>query len=576
MLQLPWDVLAMVCEELERRQDFGTLFNCSLTSKSLVYPALSGLYKIQHESPITNEDNDAEYARVQLLPPQAREDFRNRVKRKWALLWKSIVRSSLGATYLPYALYIKVLDLRNLVELLQDLWFRRIGFEFFFVDDMAKFLIHIDKLPPAKKTRTGGKKTAYTDADQQLILNAVGESITSFVYDSAVKGGFEAALEDIAGDISTVSLSRWAGKLSKLKSMTLWNGSALNSAVATSIASKCFGFNDLSFLYYIPGDDSMDSGDTRLASFFSSLRADSLESFGALDAKQIGPETILSLNHHSASLKSLKLLEMDIQGLKNLNLLKGCDKLHSLELTTARTASYVDLEATENDVFLEVIDWMGKCANLQDIHFALLSGPAILTHVCMASGLRLRSITVTDCSLVNNQNFHKALSHQTSLEKLTLTADPEGAFGDDIEVLVSSICQLKKLKELQLVNTSDFFSSHHITRLASNLLNLETFYFSGYDVGDQIWDAMAGLARLQSIYTFGVTSFTREGILKFIDMLKPSNRGLVLAILSQNPQYVMGEEDKLYIQERLAAKGGEKFEFVLYREEDVSGSDLSD
>lgn len=130
--------------------------------------------------------------------------------RKWALLWKSIVRSTLGATFLPYALYIKMLDLRNLLELLQDFCFREFGFESFFADEMAQFLVKQDIPPPskiAKKTRSG-KKAAYAQADLPLILDAVGESITSFVYESAVKDGFEAALEEIAGDISAVALSR--------------------------------------------------------------------------------------------------------------------------------------------------------------------------------------------------------------------------------------------------------------------------------------------------------------------------------------------------------------------------------
>lgn len=74
---------------------------------------------------------------------------------------------------------------------------------------MTQFLVKQDTPPPNKimKTRSG-KKAAYTQADLPLILDAVGEVITSFVYDSAVKDQFEAALVEIAGDISAVALSR--------------------------------------------------------------------------------------------------------------------------------------------------------------------------------------------------------------------------------------------------------------------------------------------------------------------------------------------------------------------------------
>lgn len=45
MLELPSDFYYMVCEELANRQDFGTLFNCALSSKVLVGPALLWLYR---------------------------------------------------------------------------------------------------------------------------------------------------------------------------------------------------------------------------------------------------------------------------------------------------------------------------------------------------------------------------------------------------------------------------------------------------------------------------------------------------------------------------------------------------
>jgi hypothetical protein len=42
---LPADVLLLICEELGNKKDFGTLFSCALSSKDLVNPALSWLYR---------------------------------------------------------------------------------------------------------------------------------------------------------------------------------------------------------------------------------------------------------------------------------------------------------------------------------------------------------------------------------------------------------------------------------------------------------------------------------------------------------------------------------------------------
>lgn len=44
-LQLPEDILHLICEELRQRQDFATLFNCAVSSKQLAPLALSNLYR---------------------------------------------------------------------------------------------------------------------------------------------------------------------------------------------------------------------------------------------------------------------------------------------------------------------------------------------------------------------------------------------------------------------------------------------------------------------------------------------------------------------------------------------------
>lgn len=45
VVELPGDVLVLLCEELANRLDFRTLFNCALAGKKLAMPALSWLYR---------------------------------------------------------------------------------------------------------------------------------------------------------------------------------------------------------------------------------------------------------------------------------------------------------------------------------------------------------------------------------------------------------------------------------------------------------------------------------------------------------------------------------------------------
>lgn len=45
------------------------------------------------------------------------------VIRKWALMWRSIILSTLDKTFLPYFSYIRYLDLEDLENLLRDATF---------------------------------------------------------------------------------------------------------------------------------------------------------------------------------------------------------------------------------------------------------------------------------------------------------------------------------------------------------------------------------------------------------------------------------------------------------------------
>lgn len=150
---------------------------------------------------------------------QARSDEQKKNVSMWALQWKSIIRSSIGSTFYPYGLYIRSLDLRNLEELLADSIFREAILENFFAGDMARFL-KANETPVKKKLR-GSKKHMYQRIDIPLVLDLVGESITSFVSAAATKKDASVALEDLAGNINTTSLQSWSGKLSKLKSLTV-------------------------------------------------------------------------------------------------------------------------------------------------------------------------------------------------------------------------------------------------------------------------------------------------------------------------------------------------------------------
>ncbi|KUJ11759.1 uncharacterized protein LY89DRAFT_654533 [Mollisia scopiformis] len=554
MLELPTDFYHMVCEELANRQEFGTLFNCALSGKILVGPALLWLY--------SSEGNDNDLTQNDTF--QGRLDAQKRTFLNWALQWKSITRSSLGNTAYPYCLWIRSLDLRNLSYLLEDNMFREAQ-ESFFAEDMAGFL----KAPetPMKLKVRGAK--AKKRLDIQSVLELIGESITSFISEAASQNRATVAVEDLSGDIRATVLPKWVSRMSKLKSMTLWDGGALNADVAEAITKSCHNFDDLTFYLCLADTDN------DLAAFFRGLRQNSLRSFAAISAASVGPQSLLSLNHHAQSLKRLKLDGLKLDAIKNLSYLQGCDRLESLEISDADGT--INLEATENDVYLEVVAWLSKCTSLRELLVRnFVSGPVILTEVCLSNNIRLQKLQVVGYPMVGNRDFHKALSHQSNLESLELRADPEGAFRDDIEDLITSISRLSKLKYLNLLSTSDYFRTQEILALVPQLQNLEELWFGGYDVTDDIWHSMANLHHLRALNIHAVTSFTSSGILAYISTLQDTNQGMLLSVMAQSPEHGLTEVEEVTIRLGIAARIDGRFEYTLYREIDSDAESFSD
>ncbi len=406
--------------------------------------------------------------------------------------------------------------------------------------------------------------------DVPVILDLVGESITKYVSTAANQNKATVALEEISGHINGRALPRWVGRISRLKGMTLWDGAALSESVATSIVNNCPQFDELTFFSSFKKDIDQD-----LSLFFSGLKKDSLRSFTALSADAIGPETLLSLNHHKSSLQKLKLDGLRSTAIKTLSFLQECVALEYLEIQDSD--GMVNLEATENDIFHEVISWLGRCERLRELLFRnLSSGPAILAQVCLRNNIRLRALHVDGYSLLGNQDFHRALSHQTSLESLYLKADPEGAFRDDIDVLISSISSLTKLRYLNLSSTSDYFRTSEILKLSAVLTNLEELWFGGYDVTDDLWRGMANLHQLRALNISAMTSFSFEGILAYISILKDSNQGLNLSIMSQKAENPLTDYEESVIRQSIVDKVDGKFDFLLFREVDSESESFSD
>jgi len=350
--------------------------------------------------------------------------------------------------------------------------------------------------------------------------------------------------------------------------MTLNDGGPLNDSLAKAINNNCPNFKELAF---------WDGGtDKAFAEFFGGLKADMIKSFNAFHAQNIGPETLLSLNNHSVSLRSLKLDGLVTDAIRNLSLLQGCVAIETLELRAIDTR--INLEETENDVFEDIVAWLIQCVRLRAILLhSFFSGPAILTRLCMSENTKLRRLEVRGYILRTAKSFHQAISQQTTLESLTLRADNEDSSRNDVDHLLMSISQLHNLKELDLSETSEeVFTNADIKLIASALPKLEELFVSGSDISDQIWPSISCLHNLHSLNILAQSSFTANGLLDYIWQLKPTNRGLSLWIGSQMSEHDLSEDQKTLIRDSISEQVGGKFDFILYRENESEYDSFSD
>jgi len=377
---------------------------------------------------------------------------------RWSLQWRSIILSSLGETAYPYCLYIRTLDLTNLNDLFDDPVFKRYFEDRFFEGGMS-----VLKKSPGATTRR-----PKLNINSVAVVDMVGELISKYAGDSAERNGGTAALEELSGEIQKDSLPKWIRRLPRLRSLTLWKGFVLNKIVADAIRDHCPDFESLT-LYYGLGAEL----DANLSYFFMGLRSNTLRSLSIVSYHDAGPHTFLALNNHHASLKHLSLGNLQGPALSSLYLLRGCTAIETLDLQDLDGRT--DLETTENDVFLEFISWLTSCKRLKNISLSnFFNGPRILTSVCLEDAIKLDSLHLAKYSLAGNQDFHRALAHQTSLTSLHLKGDAEEFFRDDIDTLVTCLGKLKNLKYLNILDISDYFRTSEIQLLALNLPKVES------------------------------------------------------------------------------------------------------
>jgi hypothetical protein len=355
------------------------------------------------------------------------------------------------------------------------------------------------------------------------------------------------------------ALVRWTPRLPRLQTLEFWDGKPLeDELVHASIYEHCPHFNSLMIYTWIS-----ENSDHKFAKFLGTLRPNSLKQLHTISDIRAGAETFLALNQHGESLEDLKLC-ISNDSAPFLNLLAGCTSLKYLRIEDYH--GQVDLEATQNDVFLEVIAWLRKCENLQHLVFPRLqSGAAIATPVLSEHNIHLTHIEMDNYVLKDHKTFHQALVHQqSSLTNLSLSGFTDEMFRDDLDALVDSLKQLHELRDLKLL-LPEILKDEHLITILSNLKLLEDFYVNGLELNDIILDSVANLKHLRSVTLSGISKFTVDGLLEFVSKLGVGNSGIRVTIDMADPETMLPEESVSMIRDCLVEKTGGTLEYMALR-----------
>lgn len=288
----------------------------------------------------------------------------------------------------------------------------------------------------------------------------------------------------------------------------------------------------------------------------------------------MGPRTILALGSHTETLTKLVLTNLPMEAIAQLPSLGRMSALEHLVLTDSRpTVPDDSFEKT----LAAVAEWLHQCQKLRHLQlrdFMSTQDIDLLAKALCNDGIRLESLQMRCYSTDREQDFYDALTHQgPSLKSLTLQRRRHhlGMLEDG---LLHAICQLTELRDLDLKEVSETYSSDHIMLLIPCLTKLELFSIHGSGLGDEIWPYFRTLHNLRFLAIHGESHFTAEGLLDFISQLGPNNHSFYLSITSAAAETSIPSDAQNLISDVLAqsVEGVFDYDINIGKSGEISGS----
>ncbi|KAK8088695.1 hypothetical protein PG997_003656 [Apiospora hydei] len=508
------------------------LLQVSLVSRRTASVALEQLYSIYEYSPVFTGQ------------------YSNR--RSWAVLWRSLIQSSLGQTAYPYCAFVRALSLSNYGQLLEDINYNRDEDALRWLFDaevgMDEFLV----LREGQQTKKLLRRKLIGNIDFQKTILKCGDAITKYIKDVADEVEKAVALAHVESSYIPVDLlPSWVARLGTLASLRIQDGSALGVEAASAIHECCPNFSELTCLSF-----SKPTADEDMAVFLQTLKPNSLKRFEVISMNGLSEKAITALNAHAETLRYLNLGSLSAEAMKCLNMLPGCRYLESLSIENLRH-DQIDLRTFSDGLLKEITNWIQSCKNLTSLTFSnVRDSLLIVKDVLLTDNIKLNSLSLQNFASqgkAEDSSTWEALGHQTSLETLTLGGQDgtmDGLVIDDTTPLAGVICTLRELKTLNLIQSS--VQQHEIRQFVKALPALVDLKFGGENMDDTILDTLAGLSYLKDLDINATSYFTYEGLKGFALQLgaRPDrHRGVRVDILMQSGGLKLSDEQQVWLSE---------------------------
>ncbi|KAK7924089.1 hypothetical protein PG985_006143 [Apiospora marii] len=529
---LPQDIILLLCEELAFRHDHVTLLQLSLVSRRTASVALEQLYSIYEWSPVFTGQ------------------YFNR--KSWAVLWRSLIRSSLGQTAYPYCAFVRTLSLSNYGQLLDEINDNRdedaLRWLFDVEVGMDAFLVLREDQPTRKLSR----RKLIGNVDSQKTILKCGDAITKYIKDVADEVEKSVALAHVESNYIPVDLlPSWVARLGTLTSLRIQDGSALGVEAASAIHECCPNFSELTCLSF-----SKPTADEDMAVFLQTLKPNSLKRFEVMSMNGLSEKSLTALNAHAETLRHLNLSSLSAEAMRCLNMLPGCRYLESLSIENYRY-DQIDLRTFSEGLLKEITNWIQSCKSLTSLTFSFVRDSLLIVKdVLLTDDIKLNSLSLQNFAsqgMEEDTSTWEALGHQTSLETLTLgnqDGSMDGLVVDDTTPLAGVICTLRGLKTLNLIQS--FVQQNEIRQFVKALPALVDLKFGGENMDDTILDTLVGLSYLKYLDINATSYFTFEGLKDFALQLGAhpgQHRGVRVEILMQSGGLKLSDEQQVWLSE---------------------------